>query len=74
MIVVSDSTILIGLVKIGKLNLLKEIFSYPIFSKTSTSLRPETRGGLGFTGQSHRLYILLLDAEYLEAESQDKAR
>ena len=27
MIVVSDSTILIGLVKIGKLNLLKEIFS-----------------------------------------------
>ena len=27
MIVVSDSTILIGLVKIGKLDLLKEIFS-----------------------------------------------
>ncbi len=27
MIVISDSTILIGLVKIGKLDLLKEIFS-----------------------------------------------
>jgi len=27
-----------------------------------------------FKEKAHRLYILLLDAEYLEAECQDKAR
>jgi len=45
-IVVSNSTILIGLVKIGKLNLLKEIFSYPIF-KDLNQFTPREKGWLG---------------------------
>ena len=42
--------------------------------KDLNQFTPREKGCLGFTGQSHRPYILLLDAEYLEAESQDKAR